>query len=81
MPTRGRLAAEDRGEDGRPAPRGERGRGLFLVAALSARWDWYLTKEPRGKVVWCEIEALSVPVRVAIASARACRIPEFAFRY
>jgi anti-sigma regulatory factor (Ser/Thr protein kinase) len=54
--------AADRGENGRPAPRGERGRGLFLVAALSARWDWYLTEEPRGKVVWCEIEALS-PLR------------------
>jgi hypothetical protein len=30
----------------------------FLVSALSARWGWYLTREPRGKVVWCEIEAL-----------------------
>jgi hypothetical protein len=29
------------------------------VEALSARWDWYLTKEPNGKVVWCEIAALS----------------------
>ena len=37
----------------------EGGRGLFLVAALSTRWDWYLTQEPAGKVVWCEIEALS----------------------
>ena len=26
--------------------------------ALSARWDWYLTEDPEGKVVWCEIEAL-----------------------
>ena len=32
--------------------------GLFLVAALSNRWDWYLTEEPAGNVVWCEIEAL-----------------------
>ena len=32
---------------------------MFLVAALSARWDWYPTREPAGKVVWCEIEALS----------------------
>jgi anti-sigma regulatory factor (Ser/Thr protein kinase) len=46
----------DRGEDGRPNPQE---RGLVLVGALSARWDWYLTKEPRGKVVWCEIAALS----------------------
>ena len=30
----------------------------FLVAALSTGWDWYLTAEPAGKVVWCEIEAL-----------------------
>jgi anti-sigma regulatory factor (Ser/Thr protein kinase) len=51
--------AADRGQDGRPAPRGDRERGLFLVAALSARWDWYLTKGPNGKVVWCEIERLS----------------------
>jgi hypothetical protein len=34
---------------------------LFLVSALSARWGWYLTKEPRGKLVWCEIEALAPP--------------------
>ena len=31
---------------------------LFLVSALSARWGWYPTREPRGKVVWCEIKAL-----------------------
>ena len=28
------------------------------VAMLIPR-DWYLTEEPAGKVVWCEIEALS----------------------
>jgi anti-sigma regulatory factor (Ser/Thr protein kinase) len=48
-------AAADRGEDGRPHPQGDR--GLALVTALSARWDWYRTKEPKGKVVWCEIAA------------------------
>ena len=37
----------------------EGGRGLFLVAALSTRWDWYRTREPPGKVVWCELEARS----------------------
>jgi anti-sigma regulatory factor (Ser/Thr protein kinase) len=42
-----------------PTPQEEGGRGLFLVAALSARWDWYPTREPAGKVVWCEIEASS----------------------
>ena len=29
----------------------------FLVSALSARWGWYVTREPRGKVVWCELAA------------------------
>jgi anti-sigma regulatory factor (Ser/Thr protein kinase) len=52
--------ATDR-EDGRPDPRGETERGLFLVAALSARWDWYLTHEPAGKVVWCEMRGLLPP--------------------
>ena len=47
------------GEDGLPDPGDEGGRGLFLVAALSARWDWYLTEEPAGKVVWCELAARS----------------------
>jgi len=50
---------KDLGEHGTPDPQEERGRGLFLVAALSARWDWYPTREPEGKVVWCELEALS----------------------
>ena len=45
------------GEDGIPDLEGEGGRGLFLVAALSASWDWYLTQQPTGKVVWCELEA------------------------
>ena len=48
---------KDLGQDGLPNPQDEGGRGLFLVAALSARWDWYLTQEPEGKVVWCEFEA------------------------
>ena len=42
-------------EDGLPAIEDEGGRGLFLVATLSDRWNWYLTKEPIGKVVWCEL--------------------------
>jgi anti-sigma regulatory factor (Ser/Thr protein kinase) len=41
----------------------EGGRGLFLVAALSTHWDWYPTREPPGKVVWCELQAL-LPCRV-----------------
>jgi len=36
-------APRDPGEDGIPDVEGEGGRGLFLVAALSACWDWYLT--------------------------------------
>ena len=43
-------------EDGVPALEDEGGRGLFLVATLSGRWDWYLTQEPIGKVVWCELD-------------------------
>lgn len=31
------------------------GRGLFLVEALSERWGWYPTRNPEGKVTWCEI--------------------------
>ena len=50
-------APRDPGEDGIPDVEGEGGRGLFLVTALSACWDWYLTQEPAGKVVWCELEA------------------------
>jgi anti-sigma regulatory factor (Ser/Thr protein kinase) len=56
-------AGADRDEVGRPAPPTETGRGLFLVAALGARWDWYLTMDPRGKVVWCETEALTPAAR------------------
>jgi hypothetical protein len=33
------LGLKDLGEDGTPDPEEEAGRGLFLVAALSARWD------------------------------------------
>ena len=50
-------APKDLAEDGIPDLEAEGGRGLFLVAALSACWDWYLTLEPTGKVVWCEVEA------------------------
>jgi anti-sigma regulatory factor (Ser/Thr protein kinase) len=44
------------GKDEVPAPEAEGGRGLFLVSVLSARWNWYLTQLPEGKVVWCELE-------------------------
>jgi len=48
---------EELGHDGTPDPQEEGGRGLFLVAALSARWNWYPTQDPPGKVIWCEMEA------------------------
>ena len=38
-----------------PDPYEEGSRGLFLVAALTARGDWYLIQKPAGKVVWCEL--------------------------
>src|SRR5260370_13289027 len=62
-------APKDLGEHGTPDPQEEGGRGVFLVAALSARWDWYPTQEPAGKVVWCEIEALS-PARRGVGEGR-----------
>jgi hypothetical protein len=44
-------------EDGIPALDQEGGRGLFLVETLSERWGWYPTRNPEGKVTWCEISA------------------------
>lgn len=60
-----RLLIEVRDADPRPpAPSGPgepgadgTGDGVLLVAALSTRWNWYLTEEPPGKVVWCELAA------------------------
>jgi anti-sigma regulatory factor (Ser/Thr protein kinase) len=52
-------APKDLTQDGMPDLYEEGGRGLFLVAALSSLWDWYRTREPPGKVVWCELEARS----------------------
>jgi len=45
-------------ENDAPALDAEGGRGLFLVETLSERWGWYPTRNPEGKVTWCE---LSVP--------------------
>jgi anti-sigma regulatory factor (Ser/Thr protein kinase) len=52
---------KDLGEDGIPTPdpQEEGGRGLFLIAGLSTRWAWYLTEQPAGKVVWCELRPTS----------------------
>jgi anti-sigma regulatory factor (Ser/Thr protein kinase) len=43
-----------------PAPRdaelaSEDGRGLFLVATLSERWNWHSSQERGGKVVWAVV--------------------------
>lgn len=42
-------------EDGIPPLDQEAGRGLFLVETLGKRWGWYPTKDPPGKVTWCEL--------------------------
>ncbi len=34
----------------------ESGRGLLLVEAISAEWDWYFPAETSGKVVWAVLE-------------------------
>ncbi|ATL31591.1 ATP-binding protein [Streptomyces formicae] len=44
-------------EPERPAPDGESGRGLVIVAALAAEWG--VTERPVGKTVWAEL-ALNV---------------------
>jgi anti-sigma regulatory factor (Ser/Thr protein kinase) len=41
--------------------------GVLLVAALSTRWDWYLTEAPPGKVVWCELTAPTAPLSAPVA--------------
>lgn len=53
--------------DGLPALENEGGRGLFLVATLSEHWNWYLTHEPQGKVVWCELAAQEPGIRTGAA--------------
>ena len=49
-------APKDPAADGMPDLEAESGRGLFLVSALSARWNWCPTREPAGKVTWCELD-------------------------
>jgi len=43
-------------DDGTPSAAQEGGRGLFLVATLSHRWNWYAPPEWDGKVVWSELQ-------------------------
>jgi anti-sigma regulatory factor (Ser/Thr protein kinase) len=66
-------APKDLGEDGTPDPQ-EGGRGLCLVAALSARWNWYLTEEPAGKVVWCELTVGPAEAAGPAQQALLCRL-------
>jgi hypothetical protein len=69
-------APKDLSEDGTPDPHEEGGRGLFLVTALSTRWDWYLTQEPAGKVVWCELAAEPPEPSEGARSARQALLPQ-----
>jgi hypothetical protein len=48
---------KDSETDGMMDSEAEGGRGLILVSALSAHWGWNFTREPAGKVVWCELHA------------------------
>ena len=48
-------------ENGLPALGDESGRGLFLVDMLSTHWNWYPTRRPGGKVVWCELDTGDPP--------------------
>jgi anti-sigma regulatory factor (Ser/Thr protein kinase) len=42
-------------ENGFPEVDAESGQGLFLVETLSERWGCYPTRNPGGKVTWCEL--------------------------
>lgn len=62
-------------ENGLPSPGDEGGRGLFLVEMLSRQWSWRLTEEPRGKVVWCELDVRETPDLEAGDAARPDSLP------
>jgi anti-sigma regulatory factor (Ser/Thr protein kinase) len=67
-------APKDPAADGMPDLEAETGRGLLLVAALSARWNWAPTQEPAGKTVWCELSGWSTPLTSKdLPGSRACR--------
>jgi anti-sigma regulatory factor (Ser/Thr protein kinase) len=57
-----------------PAPAAadaEHGRGLAIVAALSARWGWYFPAEqPGGKVVWALLQTAGPPDRRPALTSR-----------
>jgi anti-sigma regulatory factor (Ser/Thr protein kinase) len=54
-PNPGLPAPKDPATDGIPDIEAEGGRGLYLVAVLSDRWNW--VQRPGGKVVWCELDS------------------------
>jgi anti-sigma regulatory factor (Ser/Thr protein kinase) len=54
-------AAPDLHGDEVPPLDGEGGRGLFLVGTLSQGWGWYPTRNPEGKVTWCELQTVTAP--------------------
>jgi anti-sigma regulatory factor (Ser/Thr protein kinase) len=58
----------------------ESGRGLCLVAAMSAAWDWYPHRPSGGKVVWALLPAASDGPPQARAAARNPRSGELADR-
>jgi len=45
------------------------------LATLSARWDWYLTQDPTGKVVWCELSAELLEPTEGVGSAPQTLLP------
>jgi anti-sigma regulatory factor (Ser/Thr protein kinase) len=53
-PNPGLPAPIDPTADDIPDIEAEGGRGLYLVAVLSDRWNW--VQRPGGKVVWCELD-------------------------
>lgn len=48
-------------DDDVPPLDSEGGRGLFLVATLSQNWGWYPTRNPEGKVTWCQLQTATAP--------------------
>jgi anti-sigma regulatory factor (Ser/Thr protein kinase) len=47
-------------EDDAAALDAEGGWGLFLVDTLSESWGWYPTRNPEGKVTWCQLDVAGV---------------------
>lgn len=51
------VPPQPRSDSELPSADAESGRGLFLVATLSHRWNWYTVPRWGGKVVWAEVIA------------------------